>query len=52
MLLNELNTLPGQTPTSVYGVLWAKSGMPYPEVVDELCQIAVARFERERALRH
>jgi D-alanine-D-alanine ligase len=52
VLLNELNTLPGQTPTSVYGVLWERSGMPYPEVMDELCRIAVARFERERALRH
>jgi D-alanine-D-alanine ligase len=52
VLLNELNTLPGQTPTSVYGVLWEKSGLPYPDVCDELCRIAVARFERERALRH
>jgi D-alanine-D-alanine ligase len=52
VLLNELNTLPGQTPTSVYGVLWERSGLPYPELVDELCRIAVARFERERALRH
>jgi D-alanine-D-alanine ligase len=52
VLLNELNTLPGQTPTSVYGVLWEKSGLPYVELVDELCRIAVARFERERALRH
>jgi D-alanine-D-alanine ligase len=52
VLLNELNTLPGQTPTSVYGVLWEKTGVPYPEVCDELCRIAVARFERERALRH
>ncbi|WCB91347.1 D-alanine--D-alanine ligase [Baekduia alba] len=52
VLLNELNTLPGQTPTSVYGVLWARSGLAYPDVVDELCRIAVARFERERALRH
>jgi D-alanine-D-alanine ligase len=52
VLLNELNTLPGQTPTSVYGVLWDKSGIPYPELVDELCRIAVGRFERERALRH
>jgi D-alanine-D-alanine ligase len=52
VLLNELNTLPGQTPTSAYGALWEKSGVPYPEVVDELCRIAVARFERERALRH
>ena len=52
VLLNELNTLPGQTPTSVYGVLWERSGLAYPELVDELCTIAVARFERERALRH
>jgi D-alanine-D-alanine ligase len=52
VLLNELNTLPGQTPTSVYGVLWDRSGVPYPEVVDELCRIAGTRFERERALRH
>jgi D-alanine-D-alanine ligase len=51
VLLNELNTLPGQTPTSVYGTLWEHSGLPYPEVLDELCRIAVARFERERALR-
>ena len=52
VLLNELNTLPGQTPTSVYGVLWDHSGIPYPDLVDELCHIAVTRFERERALRH
>jgi D-alanine-D-alanine ligase len=52
VLLNELNTLPGQTPTSVYGVLWDRSGLAYPDVVDELCKIAVTRFERERALRH
>jgi D-alanine-D-alanine ligase len=52
VLLNELNTLPGQTPTSVYGVLWDHSGIPYPELVDELCRIAITRFERERALRH
>jgi D-alanine-D-alanine ligase len=52
VLLNELNTLPGQTPTSVYGVLWDRSGLAYPDLVDELGKIAVTRFERERALRH
>jgi D-alanine-D-alanine ligase len=44
VLLNELNTMPGQTATSVYGVLWGHSGLAYPAVLDELCQIAVARF--------
>jgi D-alanine-D-alanine ligase len=52
VLLNELNTMPGQTTTSVYGLLWEKSGLPYPDLMDELCRIAVARFERDRALRH
>jgi D-alanine-D-alanine ligase len=52
VLLNELNTMPGQTTTSVYGLLWERSGLPYPELMDELCRVAVRRFERERALRH
>jgi D-alanine-D-alanine ligase len=52
VLLNELNTMPGFTPTSVYGKLWDLSGLPYSELVDELCRIAVARFERERVYRH
>jgi len=52
VLLNELNTMPGQTTTSVYGVLWEHDGVPYPQLMDTLCRIAVARFERDRALRH
>jgi D-alanine-D-alanine ligase len=52
VLLNELNTMPGQTATSVYGALWQKSGLAYADVMDELCRVAVARFERDRALRH
>ena len=52
VLLNELNTLPGQTTTSVYGVLWEHSGLPYPQLMEELCRVAIARFERRHALRH
>lgn len=51
VLLNELNTMPGQTATSVYGVLWGHSGLEYPAVMDELCRIALARFETEAAHR-
>jgi D-alanine-D-alanine ligase len=51
VLLNELNTLPGFTRTSVYGKLWELSGLAYPDLVDELCRIAVHRFEAERAYR-
>jgi D-alanine-D-alanine ligase len=51
VLLNELNTMPGMTGTSVWGKLWDASGLPYPEALDRLCRLAVERFERERAYR-
>jgi D-alanine-D-alanine ligase len=51
VLLNELNTMPGQTPTSVYGKLWDASGLAYPSLVERLCEIGIARFEAERAFR-
>ena len=51
VLLNELNTMPGFTATSVYGKLWAASGLPYPELVDELCRLGVERHRRERGYR-
>ncbi|MGZ6694017.1 MAG: D-alanine--D-alanine ligase family protein [Solirubrobacteraceae bacterium] len=52
VILNELNTMPGFTRTSVYGKLWDASGLPYPELCDQLVGIAIARHEHERALRH
>ncbi len=43
VLVNELNTMPGFTPTSVYAKLLAASGVPYPELVDRLCRVALER---------
>jgi D-alanine-D-alanine ligase len=51
VLLNELNTMPGQTPTSVYGKLWEAGGLPYPELMEKLCQIALDRHAAERSHR-
>jgi D-alanine-D-alanine ligase len=48
VLLNELNTMPGFTATSVYGKLWGASGIPYPELVDRLVALAVQRHADER----
>ena len=48
VLLNELNTMPGFTPTSVYAKLWEASGLPYPALVDRLVAIAVERYAEER----
>jgi D-alanine-D-alanine ligase len=49
VLLNELNTMPGFTETSVYGRLFAASGLPYEELLDRLVEFALARHARERA---
>jgi D-alanine-D-alanine ligase len=51
VLLNELNTIPGFTATSVYAKLFEASGIPYPELVDRLVQLALERHERRSRLR-
>ena len=43
LVINELNTMPGFTPTSMYPQLWAASGMAYPDLVDRLVQLALKR---------
>ncbi|MFK5634737.1 MULTISPECIES: D-alanine--D-alanine ligase family protein [unclassified Ornithinimicrobium] len=43
VVLNEINTMPGFTPFSMYPQVWAASGVSYPELVDELLQLALAR---------
>jgi D-alanine-D-alanine ligase len=52
VLLNELNTMPGFTSTSVYAALFAASGVPYPELLDRLVQLALERHEAERRVRY
>jgi len=41
--VNEINTIPGFTAMSVYPRLWAASGVPYPELIDRLIQLALER---------
>jgi len=45
-VLNELNTIPGFTPISMYPRLWEASGLSYPALLDRLIGFAVARHER------
>jgi D-alanine-D-alanine ligase len=45
VLINEINTLPGFTATSMYPQLWAYSGVPFPELVDRLVQLAIERHK-------
>ena len=46
LLINEVNTIPGFTPISMYPQMWAASGVPYAELVDELVDQALRRAER------
>ncbi|MFD4832780.1 D-alanine--D-alanine ligase family protein [Streptomyces uncialis] len=42
-VINEINTMPGFTPISMYPRMWEASGVPYPELVDRLVQAALRR---------
>jgi D-alanine-D-alanine ligase len=52
VVVNELNTMPGFTPTSVYAKLMQASGISYPELTDRLCRLALERHEALRAYRY
>jgi D-alanine-D-alanine ligase len=52
VLVNELNTIPGFTATSVYAKLFEASGIPYPELLDRLVELALERRDRRAALRY
>ncbi|MBO9319303.1 MAG: D-alanine--D-alanine ligase A, partial [Chloroflexus sp.] len=41
--LNEVNTMPGFTPISMYAKMWAASGLPYPQLLDRLVELALER---------
>ena len=43
LTVNEVNTMPGFTPTSMFPRMWAASGVGYPELVDRLVQAALRR---------
>ncbi len=51
IVVNEINTIPGFTRVSMYPKLWEASGLPYRELIDRLCDLAVERHERERKRR-
>jgi D-alanine-D-alanine ligase len=52
VILNELNTIPGFTATSVYAKLFDASGVPYAELLDRLIALALERHERRSRLEY
>lgn len=47
-LCNEINTIPGFTPISMYPKMWEASGLPYSQLIDELVEHAVERHARRK----
>ncbi len=51
LLLNEINTIPGFTPISMYPKMWEASGLAYPDLIDELIRLALDRYDRRSTRR-
>jgi D-alanine-D-alanine ligase len=47
-LCNEINTIPGFTPISMYPKLWNATGVPYSQLIDELIGLAIERHARRK----
>jgi D-alanine-D-alanine ligase len=51
VLVNEINTMPGFTATSMYAMMWEAAGVTYPQVVDRLVRLAIGWHEKRRRKR-
>lgn len=52
VIINEVNTMPGFTPISMYPKLWMESGLSYSDLIEELIQLALERHEEKQQLEH
>ncbi|MCD1258749.1 D-alanine--D-alanine ligase [Paenibacillus athensensis] len=50
--VNEINTMPGFTPFSMYPLLWKESGKPYRELLDDLIRLALERHEAKQRIQY
>ena len=52
VFINEVNTMPGFTPVSMYPLLWQHTGVTYPELIDTLIDLAIERYEEKQQLQY
>ncbi|MDN4606337.1 D-alanine--D-alanine ligase [Sporosarcina highlanderae] len=52
VLINEVNTMPGFTPTSMFPLLWQNTGISYPELIDQLIELALDRHEEKKQIQY
>lgn len=52
ILINEVNTMPGFTPYSMYPLLWRETGVSYPALLDRMIELALERYHFKQALKY
>lgn len=52
ILINEVNTMPGFTPVSMFPLLWKNTGVPYPELIERLVDLGRQRYEEKQTIVH
>jgi D-alanine-D-alanine ligase len=52
IMINEVNTMPGFTPISMYPMLWRETGKPYRELLDDLIRLALERHEDKQQIQY
>jgi D-alanine-D-alanine ligase len=51
-LINEVNTMPGFTPFSMFPLMWQHTGITYPELIEKLVSLALERHEQKQNIKH
>jgi D-alanine-D-alanine ligase len=52
ILINEVNTMPGFTPFSMFPLLWKHTGVEYPELIKRLVELAIDRYKEKQRIKH
>ena len=52
VLINEVNTMPGFTPVSMFPLLWQNTGVKYPDLIDELIELALERHAEKSSIQY
>lgn len=52
LLINEVNTMPGFTPFSMFPLLWKHSGVSYPALIERLVQLALSRYNEKQRIKY
>lgn len=52
LLINEVNTMPGFTPVSMFPLLWKHTGVEYPELIKRLVDLATERHKEKQTIKH